>query len=710
MKQAPHPLKPVLMWALLSAVIFFAVAWLLGKLFNIESLHEISKFAFYISALAFLITNPLKSFRWAIRALDWLYHARPLSSLLKDERQAVVWSLFIAEAVCVSTYLLAKTLESDALRFVATVAFLVVSPVVVILSLPLVFRCSVRAITWLFGSIWCSLLFLWRCYRWLNFRRIIYLSLGFCGLVLLFYAEEDVRGWLAWQRFKHEWEAKGERFDYASVIPPPVPDDQNFALTPVVASCYESALTRDGKRITSFRTNVVDELRMNVNHIHPLTVSQIQPTNGDWELGKMCDLASWQMYYRTAVTNEIYISTNTPWGKASFWIPSPIGGSMLTNDFALPPKPQSPATDVLLALSKYDSTIEELRKASSLPYSRFPLNYDTDKPYAVLLMHLAPIKSCIQVLNLRAIAELENNQGDKALDDVKLALRLIDATRVEPSMVSQYQRTEELKIELQAVWEGLNRHKWSDAQLAAIEQELGKLDFLADGQLAMRGERNTELAEIDYLRRHRPYHETERSVLRAFMAPGESDYQRKANREEMLTDIYRCLAPSGSFYQNMVIFGNTFQQWSLNTTDPVKHEAFPQTQEAGSKFIGSLPHKYSNSLARDLLPGSFATTSRMCHAQETTDLARTACALERYRLADGEYPETLDALAPQFIDNIPHDIIGGKPLHYRRTADGKYLLYSVGWNEVDDAGKIGLRDPGSHYINLRLGDWVWPCP
>ena len=39
--------------------------------------------------------------------------------------------------------------------------------------------------------------------------------------------------------------------------------------------------------------------------------------------------------------------------------------------------------------------------------------------------------------------------------------------------------------------------------------------------------------------------------------------------------------------------------------------------------------------------------------------AQIVCALERYRLAHGEYPGTLDALSPQFIEKIPHDIIGG---------------------------------------------------
>ena len=71
-----------------------------------------------------------------------------------------------------------------------------------------------------------------------------------------------------------------------------------------------------------------------------------------------------------------------------------------------------------------------------------------------------------------------------------------------------------------------------------------------------------------------------------------------------------------------------------------------------------------------------------------------AIALERYRLAHGEYPESLDALAPQFMEKIPHDIINGQPLHYRRTSDGQFVLYSVGWNETDDGGVVVLTKGG----------------
>ena len=38
------------------------------------------------------------------------------------------------------------------------------------------------------------------------------------------------------------------------------------------------------------------------------------------------------------------------------------------------------------------------------------------------------------------------------------------------------------------------------------------------------------------------------------------------------------------------------------------------------------------------------------------------------------------------IEKLPHDIINGQPLHYRRTDDGQFVLYSVGWDEKDDGG------------------------
>ena len=72
----------------------------------------------------------------------------------------------------------------------------------------------------------------WVC-CWRIFKRFLFVVTCFATLIALFYAEEDWRGKHDWEKFKREWEAKGEHFDFASVIPPPVPDDENFAFSPV---------------------------------------------------------------------------------------------------------------------------------------------------------------------------------------------------------------------------------------------------------------------------------------------------------------------------------------------------------------------------------------------------------------------------------------------------------------------------------------------
>ena len=108
------------------------------------------------------------------------------------------------------------------------------------------------------------------------------------------------------------------------------------------------------------------------------------------------------------------------------------------------------------------------------------------------------------------------------------------------------------------------------------------------------------------------------------------------------------------------------------------------------------------------LPAVARTAMRCAQAQTSADLARVACALERYRLANGTLPESLAALTPKFIETLPHDVINGQPLKYHRTEDGQFILYSVGWNETDDGGKVELTKNGN--ADVKRGDWVWRYP
>jgi len=116
-----------------------------------------------------------------------------------------------------------------------------------------------------------------------------------------------------------------------------------------------------------------------------------------------------------------------------------------------------------------------------------------------------------------------------------------------------------------------------------------------------------------------------------------------------------------------------------------------------------------NVLARMVFPAFESAAIRYARGQSSVDLARIAIALERYRLANGDYPASLDALAPRFIDKVPHDLINGQPLHYRRTGEGQFVLYSVGWNDRDDGGVVGLSKSGQ-VTDYKQGDLVWRYP
>ena len=66
--------------------------------------------------------------------------------------------------------------------------------------------------------------------------------------------------------------------------------------------------------------------------------------------------------------------------------------------------------------------------------------------------------------------------------------------------------------------------------------------------------------------------------------------------------------------------------------------------------------------------------------------ARTALAVERYRLANGRLPDTLQELVPDFLASAPHDPFDGQQLRYRRLASG-YVVYSIGQDLTDNQGE-----------------------
>jgi hypothetical protein len=169
------------------------------------------------------------------------------------------------------------------------------------------------------------------------------------------------------------------------------------------------------------------------------------------------------------------------------------------------------------------------------------------------------------------------------------------------------------------------------------------------------------------------------------------------------------LIPSGWFYQNQLRCERFMFQWYVPLADQEQRIISPTSaRRADAALASEISHRNPfNVIEGMFIPALSGAVRKFALGQANVDLARVACALERYRIAHGSYPESLALLAPQWMETIPHDVINGQPLHYERTPDGRFLLYSVGWNETDDGGKVAL---GKNGLDIQQGDWVWQVP
>jgi hypothetical protein len=335
--------------------------------------------------------------------------------------------------------------------------------------------------------------------------------------------------------------------------------------------------------------------------------------------------------------------------------------------------------------------IPEFRAAAAVrPYCRFNLDYAKQPPMFRSFNLLTRQITLSQRLCLHAVIALEENQPQVTLDDLKINYRLAAGVGRDPSLVAGLVDIGITAIAGQAIEEGLARHIWNDAQLVELQTELARIDFLSQYQFTLRGEIITEtIPNFDYIK-----------TLATKKRAGVSMYGLFPGG---WLDLDKC---------RMIDF--LFRE--VKSIDPHSRRVFPEVNrqvERETEQAEALPWRLApwNLLFAISAPTFTNLSIKFAVAQVwRIDEARIVCALERYRLAHGVYPGSLDALAPACIDELPHDIMNGQPYHYQLRPDGAYLLYSVGWNQTDDGGKVAYKTDAPTQIDYKEGDWVWPTP
>ena len=212
----------------------------------------------------------------------------------------------------------------------------------------------------------------WLC-CWRNFRRFLFGVACVGTLIALAYAEENVRGKRTWEKHRREWEAKGEKFTLAALAPPPVPDEKNFARAPLFKPTYD--FSRGPEGVVWRDTNGLAHLDTVRADLPPRRDANDKLALGSLEKGTFADLEACRAFYRG--------NTN----------------------YTQPARPGTAAEDILVALGKFDGEINELREAGATrSSSRFPIEYEYEPQWAILLPHLARLKGLCTLTHLRALA------------------------------------------------------------------------------------------------------------------------------------------------------------------------------------------------------------------------------------------------------------------------------------------------------------------
>ena len=374
-----------------------------------------------------------------------------------------------------------------------------------------------------------------------------------------------------------------------------------------------------------------------------------------------------------------------------------------------------PAQDILGALGNQDALFQELaagldrtqvQLTPALKTREFP-----DNPSSVMLPAALEFVALSKALSLRAIASARAGENTKAHESLQISVKLMQANLNEPFLVSFLMALLQDSLICNSVWELCNEHAGTAQNFARLETELAPVDFNCSLLKAYRGELINGVALFQFMKRDRLlFAEVVMQML-------------GRNNKDSTSAVLARMIPLGFFDAASSVFADTCFEFFIK---PQKEQGIMATYKATeSKALNKIAVRHDRDIlmhpsswfAGLSIPAMIDADLRTIFQQVVHNQAIIACALERYRLEKGSYPDSLDGMKLADGRSLPLDVINNKPMGYRKTANGKYALWSVGFDGKDDNGQRGTLDNNSNKSMTRqlankdyLGDWVWDYP
>ena len=335
-------------------------------------------------------------------------------------------------------------------------------------------------------------------------------------------------------------------------------------------------------------------------------------------------------------------------------------------------EPLSPEMKSALAafLQRNHDALQSFSQGTAYDQSRYPI--DLTKGPDTLLPHLPGVKRGLQMEEMAAILDSENNEGQRAAEDVLDGMGLAHSLEAEPVLISQLVRAAGVVLTTVALEQVLNRTSVPSESLNKLSdafQSMESYDTKGVGfNRAMAGE---DAMDASLLK--------DPGSLRQLL--GNFGGQDAEQDRKMIEYLNRTPSLKGE---------QDYLETTFEELMSARQETFPDrlkdvndvmvTRTAGARSRGLLV----NAMFWEGLQGA---TIREARCLANLRLAMTAIALEQFRAAHGnQYPATLAELTPAYLTAAPQDPFDGQPLRYRKQASG-YVLYSVGQDLKDNGGK-----------------------
>lgn len=302
-----------------------------------------------------------------------------------------------------------------------------------------------------------------------------------------------------------------------------------------------------------------------------------------------------------------------------------------------------------------------------------------------------------EALALHASAHLALGNSDAALRDATVLARMVEALRNRSELVGAMIRVVISARYQQVVWEGLAARRWSAEQLNKLARQMESVDLLSGCEMALQSE---QVGLSDWMEQT-PRGQMANEMLMFSRGPPLSG---SMSVTDLPMQLFVLTCPRGWIRQNQLRAVQRFEN-HFSLLDASRQRFYPEREPnlmaaTITSWWDLNPYDY---LARTVMPFYTRAVEHTARHQNGLNMARVACALERYRLIHGQFPEALADLTPQFMDSLPNDVTTGLPLNYRKTPDKQFVLHSAGWLRKDFGNE-------SSVITRVSRDWIWRYP